>query len=69
MRTLTVKHTSSGFEDSFPAGWHTLTISKATYGAFQDSKYIDINFSEYPKDNIKCRIWAKNSWNSQRKEE
>ena len=60
MRTLTVKHTSSGVEDRFPAGWHTLTISKATYGAFQDSKYIDINFSEYPKDNIKCRIWAKN---------
>ena len=59
MRTLTVKKTSGGFTDKFPPGWHTLSISGATYGNFQDSKFIDLTFNEYPENNIKCRIWAK----------
>ena len=59
MRTLTVKQ-GGDFVDRFPPGWHELTICKAEYGAFQDSKFIDLWFKEYedvPK--LSCRIWAK----------
>ena len=59
MRTLTVKQ-GKKFEDKFPPGWHELTISRAKYGDFQDSKYIDVWFEEYSEyDKLSVRIWAK----------
>ena len=59
MRTLTVKQSKGEFVDKFPPGWHTLTISEAEYGEFNDSKYITFKFAEYAEENINCRIWAK----------
>ena len=57
MRTLTVKN-SGDFVDKFPPGWHALTILKAKYGEFNDSKYIDVWFEGFP-DNFNARIYAK----------
>ena len=59
MRALTVKK-GGDFVDKFPPGWHTLTIFKAEYGDFQESRFIDLWFKEYedtPK--LSCRVWAK----------
>ena len=59
MRTLTVKGGGKEFTDKFPPGWHELTIFKAEYGQFNDSKFIDVWFKEYadmPK--LSLRIWA-----------
>ena len=59
MRTLTVKK-GGDFIDKFPPGWHTLTVSKAKYGQFEESKFIDIWFKEYEEyDKLSMRIWAK----------
>ena len=57
MRTLTVKQ-GKKFEDKFPPGWHELTISRAKYGDFQDSKYIDVWFKGYP-ENLNMRVYEK----------
>ena len=60
MRTLTVKQGKGDFVDRFPPGWHELTILKAEYGKFQESKFIDVWFKEYedvPK--LSLRVWAK----------
>ena len=65
MRTLKVKK-GAKFEDKFPPGWHTLTVLKAKYGTFQDSKFIDVWFKEYadmPK--LSLRIWAKTGENGE----
>ena len=60
MRTLTVKNAGEKFVDKFPPGWHTLTISKASYGEFNGSKFIDCWFKEYADyDKLALRIWAK----------
>ena len=59
MRTLTVKN-SGDFVDKFPPGWHALTILKAKYGEFNDSKYIDVWFKEYADiEKLSMRVWAK----------
>lgn len=54
-RTLTVNKGGGG---NYGEGWKTLTISKATYGDYNDSKYIDVWFEGYP-DNFNARIYAK----------
>lgn len=64
MRTLTVKTTTEK-TDMFPPGWHTLTIDKAKYGKFNDSKYIDVSFSEYAEKQIALRIYAKEGENGE----
>jgi hypothetical protein len=54
-RTMTV---NKGGGSSYGEGWKTLTISRAAYGVFNDAKYIDVWFEDYP-DNFNARIYAK----------
>ena len=56
MRTMTIK--PGGGNNNYSAGWHELTISKANYGEWNDGKYIDVYFNDYP-DNFNMRIYAK----------
>jgi len=42
----------------FTEGWHTVKISKAEYGDWQDTKYIDVWFDGYP-ENFNMRIYEK----------
>ena len=54
MRTLTVKQGGS----SWSTGWHTLTVSTAKYGTYNESKFLELGFKDYP-DNFTLRIYAK----------
>ena len=54
MRTLTVKQGGS----SWATGWHTLTVSTAKYGTYNESKFLELGFKDYP-DNFTLRIYAK----------
>ena len=54
-RTFTLPKKGSG---NWTQGWHTLTITKASYGEWNESKYIDVWFDGYP-DNFNMRIYAK----------
>ena len=54
MRTLTVKQGGS----SWSTGWHELTVSSAKYGTYNDSKFLELGFKDYP-DNFTLRIYAK----------
>ena len=42
--------------NSYTEGWKQVTVSKASKGAYGESKYIDLRFESYP-DNLKCRVW------------
>ena len=55
-RTLTVK--SGGTGTNYNVGWHTVTVSKANYGDWNGTKYIDVYFNDYP-DNFNMRVYAK----------
>ena len=54
-RTFTLPKKGTGLWNE---GWHTVTITKAEYGDWQDTKYIDVYFDGYP-DNFNMRIYAK----------
>ena len=54
-RTFTLPKKGSG---NWSEGWHTLTISKAEYGDWEDTKYIDLWFEGYP-ENFNMRVYAK----------
>ena len=54
MRTLTIKQGGS----SWATGWHVLTVSSAKYGTYNESKFLEIGFKDYP-DNFTLRIYAK----------
>tara|TARA_R100001594_G_C4043553_1_gene263705 strand:- start:1602 stop:2123 length:522 start_codon:yes stop_codon:yes gene_type:complete len=54
-RTLTLPKSNGGL---WTEGWHTLTITKAKYGTWQESKYLDIWFDGYP-ENFNMRVYAK----------
>ena len=54
-RTLTLAKKGSG---NWSEGWHTLKISKAAYGEWNGSKYIDVWFDGYP-ENFNMRMYAK----------
>jgi len=54
-RTFTLPKKGSG---NWAEGWHTLTISKAAYGKWNDTTYIDVWFKDYP-ENFNMRIYAK----------
>ena len=54
-RTLTLPKKGTGLWNE---GWHECTISKAEYGEWNDSKYIDVWFEGYP-DNFNMRVYAK----------
>ena len=47
------KNTGTG---QYNAGWHELTISKATDGTWNDKRTIDLNFKDYP-ENIRHRVF------------
>ena len=54
MRTLTVKQGGS----NWATGWHILTVSVAKYGTYNESKFLELGFENYP-DNFTLRIYAK----------
>ena len=54
MRTLTVKQGGS----DWATGWHELTVSTAKYGTYNESKFLELAFKNYP-DNFTLRIYAK----------
>ena len=54
MRTLTVKQGGS----VWTTGWHTLTVTTAKYGTYNESKFLELGFKDYP-DNFTLRIYAK----------
>jgi hypothetical protein len=54
-RTLTLPKKGTGL---YTAGWHTATISKAKYGTYNDTQYIDVWFENYA-ENFNMRIYAK----------
>ena len=60
-RTLTLPKRGTGLWNE---GWHTLTINKAEYGTYNDSKYIDVWFDGYP-DNFNMRVYAKEGKNGE----
>ena len=47
------KNTGTG---QYTAGWHELTISKATDGTWNDKRTIDLNFKDYP-ENMRHRVF------------
>ena len=47
------KNTGTG---QYNAGWHELTISKATDGTWGEKRTIDLNFENYP-DNMRHRVF------------
>ena len=47
------KNTGTG---QYNAGWHELTISKATDGKWNDKRIIDLNFKDYP-DHMHHRVF------------
>ena len=57
MRTLKVK-TGGGSSFNFTPGWHTLTATKAQYGEWNGTKYIDVWFQDYP-ESLNLRVYAK----------
>lgn len=54
-RTLTLPKKGTG---QWTEGWHTVNISKAEYGMWNESKYIDLWFEGYP-DNFNMRVYSK----------
>ena len=54
-RTMTI---NKGGNNLYDEGWKTLTISRAAYGVFNDSKYLDVWFEGYP-ENLNARIYEK----------
>ena len=40
-----------------PTGWNTMTISNATDGDYDGTRYIDLHFEGLP-ESVKCRIWS-----------
>ena len=55
VRTLTVK---TGGGSKFSTGWHTKLINKAEYGDFNGTKYIDLNFEDWP-ESMNMRVYEK----------
>jgi len=54
--TVTKSSGGGGYEE----GWKTVTISNATRGDFNGSKYVDLFFETYP-ETLKCRVWEARS--------
>ena len=55
VRTLTVK---TGGGSSFSTGWHTKLISKAEYGDYNGTKYLDVWFDDFP-ESLNMRVYEK----------
>lgn len=56
MRTITVKKGDTG--GLFTEGWNSVEITKAEYGDWQGSKFLDVWFKDYP-ESLNMRIYAK----------
>tara|TARA_R100001463_G_scaffold35623_3_gene77373 strand:+ start:7437 stop:7967 length:531 start_codon:yes stop_codon:yes gene_type:complete len=56
MRTLTIK--SGGGGGNFTDGWNHVEITKAKYGDWEGSKYIDVWFKDFP-ETLNMRCYAK----------
>ena len=56
-RTMTI---NKGGGTDYSPGWKTVTISRAAYGVFNESQYLDVWFEGYP-ENLHARIYAKKS--------
>tara|TARA_Y100000593_G_scaffold17372_2_gene34754 strand:+ start:2842 stop:3393 length:552 start_codon:yes stop_codon:yes gene_type:complete len=54
-RTLTIK---KGGPSPYSEGWHTVKITSAEYGEWNDAKYIDVYFDGY-SDKMNLRCYAK----------
>ena len=54
-RTLTVK---TGGGSSYSTGWHTKLISKAEYGDYNGTKYLDLWFEDFPAS-LNMRVYEK----------
>ena len=52
MGIVVTKKEGGGYDE----GWKTVTISDASKGDFNGSKYIDLHFEGYP-ETVKCRVW------------
>ena len=52
MGIVVTKKEGGGYDE----GWKTVTVSNATKGDFNGSKYIDLFFEGYP-ETVKCRVW------------
>ena len=61
VRTLTVK---TGGGSSFSTGWHTKLISKAEYGDFNGTKYLDVWFDDFP-ESLNMRVYEKKNANGE----
>ena len=57
MAITVTKSTSGG---GYSEGWKTVTVSNATKGDYNNSKYIDLFFEGYP-ETLKCRVWEARS--------
>ena len=57
MAITVTKSTGGG---GYSEGWKTVTISNATRGDFNGSKYVDLFFEGYP-ETLKCRVWEARS--------
>ena len=55
---ITVTKSSGG--GGYTEGWKTVTISNATRGDYNGSKYVDLFFETYP-ESLKCRVWEARS--------
>ena len=56
MRTLTIKKGAG--ENNFEPGWKTATITKAAYGDYNGSKFLDVWFQNF-HENMNMRVYAK----------
>ena len=62
MAIKTISHnTGTG---TWSAGWHTLTISKAEYGDWNGTKFLDVCFDGY-SENMNMRVYAKEGKNGE----
>ena len=52
MGIVVTKKEGGGYSE----GWKTVTISDASKGDFNGSKYIDLHFEGFP-ESVHCRIW------------
>ena len=52
MGIVVTKKEGGGYDE----GWKTVTVSDATKGDFNGSKFIDLFFEGYP-ETMKCRVW------------
>ena len=55
MLKMTVKSGSGG---DYTPGWKLVTVKTATYGTYENTRYVDMWFEEYG-DNFNARIWEK----------